>query len=48
MLLPEEDRGDEESTGEEAVKEGVMDKESIEENGISKRGDDMQKRQKGV
>lgn len=27
VLLPEEDRGDEVSTGEEAVKEGVMEKE---------------------
>lgn len=33
-----EDREDEVSTGEEAVREGVMGKESIEENGKSKEG----------
>lgn len=34
----EEDREDEVSTGEEAVREGVMGKESIEENGKSNKG----------
>lgn len=29
MLLPEEDREDEVSTGEEAVREGVMEKERV-------------------
>lgn len=47
VLLPEEDREVEVSTGEEAVREGVMEKESIEENRESKQGDDVQNRQEG-
>lgn len=47
VLLPEEDREVEVSTGEEAVREGVMEKESIEENRKSKQGDDVQNSQEG-
>lgn len=48
VLLPEEDREVEVSTGEEAVREGVMEKESVEENRKTTQGDDVHNRQEGV
>lgn len=41
VILPEEDREGEVSAGEEAVREGVMEKESVE---AKKERDDMQYR----
>lgn len=47
VLLPEEDREVEVSTGEEAVREGVMEKESVEENRKSTHGGDVHNRHGG-
>lgn len=48
VLLPEEDWEVEVSTGEEAAREGVMERESVEENRKSTQGGDVHSRQEGV